>query len=143
MNYYYGLSKSKSPSKKSVQTSKKVSSPKEEVEVEDFISYRRYPYKHHSLGSRPKISNSLLDESIATALELVNKHPEITNNQLEIIESKIKDFSRKKNKLYLEPTEKTTTPKSRKIKFAPGTKLGGKKYTKRNKKQNRTRRNRR
>ncbi len=140
MNYHIGLMKSKSSSTKSVKTPKKVSAPKEEKE--EFISYRRYPYKHHKLGSRPKYSNFLLDESIATALELVNNHPEVTDKQLKIIESKIKDFSTKKKKLYLEPVVSSGKQKTRKITFSQGTKQGGKKGTKRNKKSKRTRRNR-
>ena len=139
MNYYIGLNKSKSSSKKSVKTPNQVESPKEK---EEFISYRRYPYKHHKLGSRPKYSNFLLDESIATALELVNNHPEVTDKQLKIIESKIKDFSTKKKNLYLEPVVSSGKQKTRKITFSKGTKQGGKKGTKRNKKSKRTRRNR-
>ena len=139
MNYYIGLNKSKSSSKKSVKTPKPVESPKEK---EEFISYRRYPYKHHKLGSRPKYSNFLLDESIATALELVNNHPEVTDKQLKIIESKIKDISNKKGKLYLEPVVSSGKQKTRKITFSQGTKQGGKKGTRRNKKSKRTRRNR-
>lgn len=145
MNYYIGLKNSKSSSKKSVQPPKKVDSPKKEVEVEDFISYRRYPYKHHKLGSKPLVSSTLLDESIANVLELVNKYPEITDKQLKTIESKIKGFAKKKSAFSFSQRKSSpkSTPKSRKIQFAPGTKLGGKKYTKRNKKQNRTTRNRR
>ena len=139
MNYYIGLNKSKSSPKKSVKTPKPVESPKEK---EEFIRYRPYPYKHHKLGSRPKYSNFLLDESIATALELVNNHPEVTDKQLKIIESKIKDISNKKEKLYLEPVVSSVKQKTRKITFSPGTKQGGKKGTKRNKKSKRTRRNR-
>lgn len=144
MNYHIGLSKSKSSEKKSAQTPKKVSSPKEEVEVEDFITYRRYPYKHHKLGSKPLVSSKLLDESIANVLELVNEHPEITDKQLKTIESKIKGFAKKKSAFSFSQRKSSpkSSPKSRKIKFAPGTKLGGKKYTKKNKKQKRTRRNR-
>jgi hypothetical protein len=138
MNYHIGLMKSKSSSTKSVKTPKKVSAPKEE---EEFISYRRYPYKHHKLGSRPKYSNFLLDESIANALDLVNNHPEVTDKQLKIIESKIKDFSTKKKNLYLEPVVSSGKQKTRKITFSQGTKQGGKKGTKRNKKSKRTRRN--
>ena len=139
MNYYIGLNKSKSSSKKSVKTPKPVEAPKEK---EEFISYRRYPYKHHKLGSRPKYSNFLLDESIATALELVNNHPEVTDKQLKIIESKIKDISNKKGKLYLEPVVSSGKQKTRKITFSQGTKQGGKKGTRRNKKSKGTRRNR-
>jgi hypothetical protein len=145
MNYHIGLMKSKSSPKKSIKTPKPVESSKpleSPKEKEEFISYRRYPYKHHKLGSRPKYSNFILDESIATALELVNKHPEVTDKQLKIIESKIKDISNKKEKLYLEPVVSSVKQKTRKITFSPGTKQGGKKGTKRNKKPKRTRRNR-
>lgn len=139
MNYHYGLSKSKSSSKKSV---KKSESPKDE----DFISYRRYPYKHHKLGSKPVVLSVILDESIANVLELVNKHPEITDKQLKTIESKIKSFAKKKNTYSF--SQRNTTPKlsekpkTQKITFAPGTKLGGKKYTRRNKRSRGSRRNR-
>ena len=139
MNYYIGLNKSKSSSKKSVKTPKPVEAPKEK---EEFIKYKPYPYKHHKLGSRPKYSNFLLDESIATALELLNNHPELTDKQLKIIESKIKDISNKKGKLYLEPVVSSGKQKTRKITFSQGTKQGGKKGTRRNKKSKRTRRNR-
>jgi hypothetical protein len=142
MHYYYGLNKSKSSSNKSksssdksVKTSKQVESPKEK---EEFIKYKPYPYKHHKLGSRPKYSNFLLDESIATALELVNNHPEVTDKQLKIIETKIKDYSTKKKNLYLEPIVSSGKQKTRKITFSSTTKHGGKK-TRNNRK--RTRRN--
>lgn len=141
MNYHIGLKNSKSSSKKSVQTPKQVESPKEK---EEFISYRRYPYKHHKLGSRPLVSSVLIDESIANVLELVNKHPEITDKQLKTIESKIKGFTKKKNTFSF--NQRKSSPKfsikTKKLTFAPGTKQGGKKGTKRNKKSKRTRRNR-
>ena len=75
-------------------------------------SYKRYPYKHHSLKSRPKYSAFVLDESIATALELINNHPELTDKQLKIVESAIKDYANKKNTMYLESSEIKFKPKT-------------------------------
>ena len=137
MQYYYGLNSSKSKTK--------TKTPVEKITTH---SYRRYPYKHYSLGSKPKYSSTILDERIANALDLLNNNPELNDKKIKIIESKIKDYTNKKNNLYLEPNESNSKQKTTKITFAQVTKKGGKKTrnnkkrTKRNNKAKGTKRNR-
>jgi hypothetical protein len=133
MIYYYGLSNKKPSDKYTPKI------PQEKVET---VKYRRYPYSHHKLGSKPKYSVKILDEKIASALEFINSHPTLDNKQLNYIESKIKEYNDKKKLMYLESNEESFKPKTRKITFAPGTKAGGKKQSRKNKKSRGSRRNR-
>lgn len=95
-------------------------------------NYKTYPYAHYSLGSKPKITNESIDQQIANILELLNNNPDLSTEQLQFLESKIKNKIEEKEKKYLvpssvEPTKKNTT---KRVGFAEGTKAGGKRRRK-------------
>jgi hypothetical protein len=94
------------------------------MEKED---YQAYPYAHYSLGSKPKITSDTIDAQIAFILEMINKNPDISVEQLKFLESKIKDKIQQKVNTYLAPSMTESTKKNtRKVGFVEGTKLGGK-----------------
>jgi len=92
--------------------------------------YKTPDYEHYSLGSKPKITLNIIDQNIANILNMLNTNPNVTTEQLEYLDSKIKELIKKKHDAYLLPTDKPVSEK--RIKFAEGTKMGGKyKRTKR------------
>lgn len=104
--------------------------------------YKPYDYAHYSLSSKPKLTLETIDESIAKILDLINKTPDITEEQLKFLDEKIKEKIAKKESAYLLPSR--NPPATRKITFAEGTKEGGKhKRTRRHRKQRKSRRHRR
>ena len=104
-------------------------------------SYRTYPYARYSLGSKPKITNEIIDKKIANILELLNNNPDLNNKQLQFLQSKIKNYIEEKQKRYLVPSSENLNQKNttQRVRFEEGTKAGGKrrKKTRKNRRKNR------
>ncbi len=96
--------------------------------------YKHFKYAHYRLGSKPKYTSEMYDKQIANSLELLNSYPNATDEQLQNIQSSIKKYTDTKHSLYLDNDNKQKTSR---IRFAEGTKIGGKKYTRRHKKSKR------
>jgi hypothetical protein len=96
--------------------------------------YKPFPYNHNRLGSKPKITNEILDNNVASILNLINKHPDLSDKQLLFLQSKIQNIIDSKEKMYLVESNDYSKPK--KLRFTPDTKpFGGKRRnTKRYKK---------
>jgi hypothetical protein len=104
-------------------------------------NYRTYPYAHYSLGSKPKITNETIDQQISNILNFLNNNPNLSTEQLQFIQSKIKNKIEEKQSKYLvpssvEPNQKNTT---KSVRFEEGTKAGGKRRrkTRKNRRKNR------
>ena len=88
--------------------------------------YKQYDYAHHSLGSKPAITTEIIDTQIANILDLLNKYPNISTEQLKLLENKIKEKIQEKEDKYLVPSTNQQTT-ARRVNFVEGTKHGGKK----------------
>lgn len=88
--------------------------------------YKAYPYGHFSKGSKPKITSENIDTYVAQILDLINNTPDITDEQLEYIQDKIKDKIREKQKYYLDSQSNVPVEKKTLVRFSESTKQGGK-----------------
>jgi hypothetical protein len=93
------------------------------------MSYKKYPYQHYHLGSVPKITTKIIDKQIDSLLDLINKYPTITVDQLKVIQDKVKQKIIDKENKYLVPSSKVSSSKKtrKSVSFSKETKLGGKK----------------
>ena len=110
--------------------------------VQSQYPYKPYLYDHQHRHSKPKFTAEKLDKSIAGKLELINQLHDVSNKDLEEIAEEIKQIEAKRKNLYLDPVVDPERGPS-KVRFPDGTKLGGKKRTRRNKRSKGTRRNKR
>ena len=99
------------------------------------MSLSKYRVGH--LSSRPKITVEIINAEITKILEFINNHPEITQEQLEKLDRKIKSLYKKMETAYLveaksdskSPNRHIKTPAKsmrKSVRFSPGTKQGGK-----------------
>lgn len=97
-------------------------------------SYRKYPYAHYSLSSRPVINNEIIDRNVSKLLDLITNNPDITSEQLKNIQDVIQEKIKQKETFFLVPSENQNRKESSKrVSFAASTKRGGKKKRKNNK----------
>ncbi len=89
-------------------------------------NYKTYPYDHFSRGSKPKITTEKIDTHVAQILDLINNTPDITDQQLEYIQTKIKEKIGEKQKYYLAPKDDEPVEKKTLVRFSESTKKGGK-----------------
>jgi hypothetical protein len=95
-------------------------------------NYKAYPYGHFSKGSKPSITAEKIDTNVAQILDVINNTPDITDEQLEYIQIKIKEKIREKQKYYLEKKSNESIEKTPMVRFSEGTKNGGKTKRRRN-----------
>lgn len=101
-------------------------------------SYRKYPYAHYSLGSRPVINNEIIDRNVGKLLDLITNTPDITTEQLKHIQDVIQEKIKQKETFFLVPSENENKKESSKrVSFTASTKKGGKNKRKKNNKTKR------